>query len=80
MPLAENPLNWQGTDTNRKMSHKNYKYGEIINIVREKERHLTQSYGKSPYIHKKIQKATWKHKNDTKNFYYTSIADRLRTE
>ena len=33
----------------------------------------------SPYTHRKIQKATWQHKNATKNFYYTTIADRLRT-
>ena len=31
---------------------------------REKGRDLTQSYDKSPYTHRKIQKATWKHKND----------------
>ena len=29
--------------------------------------------------HRKIQKATWQHKNATKNFDYTTIADRLRT-
>ena len=46
---------------------------------REKGRDLTQSYGKSPYILRKIQKAKWKHKNATKNFNYTTIADRLRT-
>ena len=27
---------------------------------------------------KKIQKATWQHKNPTKNFDYITIADRLR--
>ena len=42
-------------------------------------RDLTQSYDKGPYTEKKIQKATWQHKNATKNFDYTSIADRLRT-
>ena len=45
----------------------------------KKERDLTQSYDKSPYTHRKIQKATWQHKNATKNFDYTTIADRLRT-
>ena len=34
---------------------------------------------KSPYTHQKIQKATWQHKNATKNFDYITIADRLRT-
>ena len=41
----------------------------------EKGRHLTQSYDKSPYTHRKIQKATLQHKNATKNFDYTTIAD-----
>ena len=40
---------------------------------------MTQSYDKSPYTHRKIQKATWQLKNATKNFDYTKIADRLRT-
>ena len=48
-------------------------------ISREKGRDLTQSYDKSPYTHRKIQKATWQHKKATKNFDYTTIADRLRT-
>ena len=47
--------------------------------MREKGRDLTQSYDKSPYTHRKIQKATWQHKNATKNVDYTTIADRLRT-
>ena len=47
--------------------------------LREKGRDLTQSYEKSPYTHRKIQKATRQHKNATKNFDYTTIADRLRT-
>ena len=44
---------------------------------REKGRGLTQSYDKSPYTHRQIQNATWQHKNATKNFDYTTIADRL---
>ena len=32
-----------------------------------------------PYTHRKIQKATWQHKNATQNFDYITIADRLRT-
>ena len=40
---------------------------------------LTQSYDKSPYTDKQIQNATWQNKNATKNFDYTTIADRLRT-
>ena len=39
----------------------------------------TQPHDKSPYTDRKIQKATWQHKNATKNFDYTTIADRLRT-
>ena len=43
---------------------------------RDKGRHLTQSYCKSPHTHRKIQIATWQHKNATK----TSITQRLRTD
>ena len=46
---------------------------------RQKGRDLTQSYDKSPYTHRKTQKSTWQHSNATKNFDYTTIADRLRT-
>ena len=45
----------------------------------KKGKDLTQSCDKNPYTHRKIQKATWQHKNATKNFDYTTIADRLRT-
>ena len=38
-----------------------------------------KSYDKSPFTHRKIQKATWQHKNATKNFDYTTLADQLRT-
>ena len=34
---------------------------------------------KNPYTHREIQTATWQHKNATKNFDFTTIADRLRT-
>ena len=44
--------------------------------VREKGRDLTQSYDKSPYTHRKIQKASWQHKKATK----TLITQRLRTD
>ena len=45
----------------------------------EKGRNLTQSYDKSPCTHRKLYKTKWQHKNTTKNFDYTAIADRLRT-
>ena len=48
-------------------------------FLREKGRDLTQYCDKNPYTHRTIQKATWQHKNATKNFDYTTIADRLRT-
>ena len=47
--------------------------------IREKGRDLTQYCDKNPYTHRTIQKATRQHKNVTKNFDYTTIADRLRT-
>ena len=41
---------------------------------------MTQSYDKSPYTNRKIQKATWQHKKKRQqNFDYITIADRLRT-
>ena len=43
---------------------------------REKRRDLTQSHDKNPYTHRKIQKATWQHKNATKS----SITQRLRVD
>ena len=53
----------------------------MVHIVnyREKRRDLTQSCDKNPYTHRTIQKATWQHNNTTKNFDYTTVADRLRT-
>ena len=33
---------------------------------------------KGPYTNRKIRKSTRQHKNATKNFDYTTIADRLR--
>ena len=48
---------------------------ELITPWGEKGRDLTQSYDQSPYTDRKIQKATWQHKNATK----TWITQRLRT-
>ena len=45
-----------------------------------KGRYLTQSYNKSPFTNRKIQKITWQHKNATKNSDYSTIVDRLRTD
>ena len=45
-------------------------------LLREKGRDLTQSFNKSPYTHRKIQKATRQHKTPRK----TSITQRLRTD
>ena len=44
----------------------------------EKKRDLTQSYDESP-IPTENSTTNWKHKNATKIFDYTTIADRLRT-
>ena len=48
-------------------------------VRKEKGRDLTQTCDKNPFTLRKIQKATWQHKNATKNFDYTTIADRLST-
>ena len=35
-------------------------------LIREKEADRTQSYDKSPYTHRQIQKVMWQHNNATK--------------
>ena len=46
---------------------------------REKEGDLTQSYDKTPYTNRKFENQRTTHTYATKNFDYTTIADRLRT-
>ena len=46
---------------------------------REKVGDLTQSYDKTPYTNRKFENQRTTHTNATKNFDYTTIADRLRT-
>ena len=48
-------------------------------LVRGKGRDLIQSYDKSPYTNKQIQKASWHHKKHHQIFDYTTIADRVMT-
>ena len=48
----------------------------LLNTLKEKQRDLTLSYDKSPYTHRKIQKATRQNKSPPK----TSITQRLRTD
>ena len=50
-----------------------------INLQGEKEGDLTQSYDKTPYTNRKFENQRTTHTNATKNFDYTTIADRLRT-
>ena len=59
------PCLWGGLNTARHV------------VPGEKGRDLTQSYDKSPCTNRKFQKSTWQRKNTTKNFDYTTIADRL---
>ena len=54
----------------------NCDYSNITMIIREKGRDLTQSYDKSSYTYRKIQKATLQHKNVD----YILIAGRFRTD
>ena len=44
-----------------------------------KKKEEIQSYGKSPYTDRKIQKVMRQHKSATKNFDHKTIAERLRT-
>ena len=48
-------------------------------LKREKEGDLTQSYDKTPYTNRKFENQRTTRTNATKNFDYTTIADRLRT-
>ena len=49
-------------------------------VSQEKQgRDLNQSYDKCPYNNRNVTRATWQHKDVTKKFDYTAIADRLRT-
>ena len=61
----------------------NHHQGSLVTkstTEREKGRDPTQSYDKSPYTDRKIKKnPMWQHKNATKNFDYTTIADWLKT-
>ena len=52
---------------------------ELDRIYGRKRRRSDSVLWQNPYTHRIIQKATWQHKNATKNFDYTTIADRLRT-
>ena len=48
-------------------------------IVWGEKEDLTQSYDKTPYTNRKFENQRTTHINATKNFDYTTIADRLRT-
>ena len=50
----------------------------LILTKKKKGRELTQSFEKSHYTNRKFEKANGQQK-DTKNFDYTTTADRLRT-
>ena len=50
-----------------------------VSVLDEKGRDPTKSYDKNLYTDRKIQNATWQHKNATKTFDFTTIADRLWT-
>ena len=55
-------------------------HATLYNIYNgEKEGDLTQSYDKTPYTNRKFENQRTTHTNATKNFDYTTIADRLRT-
>ena len=60
------------------LSDEKYLLVGINNKQREKEGDLTQSYDKTPYTNRKFENQRTTHTNATKNFDYTTIADRLR--
>ena len=55
------------------------KCNDFDSYEREKEGDLTQSYDKTPYTNRKFENQRTTYTNATKNFDYTTIADRLRT-
>ena len=56
---------------------KAFKKGKILKEKRKRSDSVL--YDKSPYTIRNIKRATWQHKDVTKKFDYTAIADRLRT-
>ena len=50
----------------------------FVLLWEKKGKDLNQSYDKSPYTNRNVKRAKWQHKNVTKTFDYTAIADRLR--
>ena len=50
-----------------------------MHIKKEKGKDPTQSYDKIRNTNRKFQKAIRQHKNATKDFDYSTIADQLRT-
>ena len=46
---------------------------------REKGRDLAQSYDKSSYTSRNVEREKWQHKQRHKTFDWTAVADRLRT-
>ena len=59
-----------------KMSLNTFHY-RVVDVGNE-GRYLTHFYDKSPFTHRKTQRATRQHTNATQNIEYTTIADRLR--
>ena len=58
-----------GVDTS--INLKNISLISLHSIKTELQRRdLTQSYNKSPYTHRKFQKAMWQHKNATKKWIW----------
>ena len=76
LPFTENQFMFGYTT---ELNNKQLKYLPIFVFTREKEGDLTQSYDKTPYTNRKFENQRTTHTNATKNFDYTTIADRLRT-
>ena len=49
--------------------------GIVYYAKRKREEIWLSPMTKNPYTHRKIQKETWQHKNATKNFDNTTIAE-----
>ena len=72
---------WQRFNVSFSKQKLNIRMGPLSSwrFKEKKGRDLTQSCDKNPYTLRTIKKATWQHKNATKNVDYITIADRLRT-
>ena len=70
---------WNITTQERKVCDVEIEIILFVVVGKRKRKRPDSALWEEPLHRQKIQKATWQHKNATKNFDYTTIADRLLT-